>query len=322
MQTLALSRFELYPEYMATIKDVAQLAGVNPSTVSRVFNGTAKISSRTIDLVRDAAHKLGYRPNKTASALASRRSPVELTAVVVPRLDHPFFQRVLAGIHRELARHTVGIVVAALEPDPAFAWELLRRLDPAGVICLSLRPDQLKDIGKRRVVLADFRGELNAVYVDHYAGGRMAARYLQKRGVRLPLLLWDRVPTPGLSERREGFLSVWKGPVRELWAPQNRKQAIAVLEKSRVASEADGFFCYCDEMAFGVLEWQRRRKTNLPLVGYDDHPEAAAYGLTTVAQPAVQMGEVAAQLVRRLEEFQEHRGPSVRLNPRLIVRAT
>lgn len=94
---------------MATLKDVAELAGVTVTTVSRVLNNRGYISDKTRQAVYDAMKRLDYRPNELARSLSKQRTNV--IGVIVPSAAHPFFCRVVSFLEQEAARHGYKIML-------------------------------------------------------------------------------------------------------------------------------------------------------------------------------------------------------------------
>ena len=91
---------------MATLKDVAELAGVTVTTVSRVLNNRGYISDKTRQAVYEAMKRLDYRPNELARSLSKRRTNV--IGVIVPSVAHPYFCRVVSFLEQEAARQAVA----------------------------------------------------------------------------------------------------------------------------------------------------------------------------------------------------------------------
>src|SRR4051794_22154419 len=101
---------------MATIYEVASLAGVSPATVSRVFNGLTVSDDKT-RRVRDAAEKLGFTPNKTAQRLRNQTS--ELIALLIPDIENPFFTALARGVEDRAQQSGYSVVLCNTDDDPA-----------------------------------------------------------------------------------------------------------------------------------------------------------------------------------------------------------
>ncbi len=305
---------------MTTIRDVAALAGVHPSTVSRVLSGKAPITAEVTERVRSAAHKLGFKINRAARVLGLRENLPTYAAVILPRIDHPFFQRILKGLHQGLFGAGVGILVLTLEPEPLATQELLKRLDPDILLPVSLSIDHNLDLSGHNVLWLDSGIGLPGLDIDHKLGGYLAADYLAEKRVTYPLFLAEKKTTPGQTARLASFTEKWTGEIGIFSTVQNREQAyVDFLSKAR-HKKFDGIFCFCDEIAFGIQKALKELNLNIPLIGYDDHPDAAISGLTTIAQPAEELGRRAGELVKDYLAGKGWPDTRVLLPPRLQIR--
>src|SRR3954451_24923965 len=104
-------------ERQATLADVARVAQVATSTASRALQESPRISESTKSRVRAAARGLGYRPNRVAQSLRSRRA--SLVGIVVPDIGAPFFSRVVKGAQWVLEQNGIAVLVMNTEREPA-----------------------------------------------------------------------------------------------------------------------------------------------------------------------------------------------------------
>ncbi|GAB1817754.1 LacI family DNA-binding transcriptional regulator [Herbidospora sp. RD11066] len=211
---------------MATIYEVAALAGVSPATVSRVFNGNT-VSEEKQRLVRDAAQKLGFTPNKTARRL--RKQSSEVICLLVPDIENPFFTALARGVEDRAQESGFSVVLCNTDDDPAKELRYLQIAASehmAGVI-LSPASDEV-DLGAiaslgRPVVAVDRTTPypVDAVKIDNRAAGIAATTALVEAGFRRIACIagpagieetedrylgWKQVVTARKTLVRDGFL--------------------------------------------------------------------------------------------------------------------
>lgn len=211
---------------MATIYEVAALAGVSPATVSRVFNGNT-VSEEKQRLVRDAAQQLGFTPNKTARRL--RKQSSEIICLLVPDIENPFFTALARGVEDRAQESGFSVVLCNTDDDPAKELRYLQIAaseQMAGVI-LSPASDEV-DLGAiaslgRPVVAVDRTTPypVDAVKIDNRAAGIAATTALVDAGFRRIACIagpagieetedrylgWKQVVTARRTLVRDGFL--------------------------------------------------------------------------------------------------------------------
>ena len=302
------------------MKDVARHAGVSVSTVSYVLNDSGPVASSRRARVLDAVRVLNYTPNESARNL-KRRSTSSI-GLVVPDLTNQFFALVAEGVERAAAERDVLVVLCAPEatdrPEPIHARLLQgQRLD--GVIYLSgagAAPSSILELAKSGpVVLVDERipgFNLPAVVADSRRGAREVAAYVLAQGHRRlaiiggPPVLWTA--DQRLAGYREAIAAAALDPDDVPVAVGNYRQESGFelaeqLLSGPLETRPTALLCANDQMAIGAIEYCRTAKIRIPkhlsIVGFDDVPIARliAPALTTVRQPAREMGYAAAQLL-------------------------
>jgi LacI family transcriptional regulator len=198
---------------MATIYEVAALAGVSPATVSRVLNGAA-VSAEKQRAVRDAAAKLAFVPNKTARRLRKQRS--EIIALLVPDIENPFYTALARGVEDRAQRSDFSVVLCNTDDDPAKELRYLQIANSeqmAGVI-LSPASDEV-DLGAiaslgRPVVAVDRTTPypVDAVKVDNRAAGIAATTALYAAGYRRIACIAGPVGIEATEDRFLGWRQV------------------------------------------------------------------------------------------------------------------
>ena len=311
---------ESRPARRPTMKDVARHAGVSVSTVSYVLNDSGPVAPTRRTRVLDAVRVLNYTPNESARSLKKRST--SSIGLVVPDLTNQFFALVAEGVERAAAERNVLVVLCAPEatdrPEPIHARLLQgQRLD--GVIYLSgagASPSSILELAKSGpVVLVDERipgFDLPAVVADSRRGAREVAAYVLAQGHRRlaiiggPPVLWTA--DQRLSGYREAIAAASLDPDAVPVAVGDYRQEsgfrlAAELLAGPVQDRPTALLCANDQMAIGAIEYCRsagiRVPEDLSVVGFDDVPIARliAPALTTVGQPAREMGSAAANLL-------------------------
>ncbi|MFJ9247272.1 LacI family DNA-binding transcriptional regulator [Streptomyces sp. NPDC101776] len=306
-----------------TSRDVARLAGVSHTAVSFVFNGRAEgnLSSATQERIREAATRLGYRPDPVARGLRRRRTAV-IGLVTDEIASSPFAGRLLRGAMETAwdSDHLVLTVDSGGDPvkeDAAVAELLDRRVDGIIYAAMSLRRVRVPE-GLRRThsVLANCLPEddsLPAVVPAERAGGRTAARLLLGAGHRR-LAVIGGLDDIASAERTRGFREVLRAEgvtVPKEWIVRSGGEisagyagALRLFDGVEPDRRPTGVLCYNDRVAAGVLHAATRLGIEVPadlsVVGYDDQEHMAAFltpPLTSVALPHRAMGEAAARLL-------------------------
>lgn len=325
-----------------TMQDVADAAGVSLGTVSHVLSGSHPVRPETRERVERAVQVLAFSPNRVARALAGDRSST--IAVLLPDIANPFFAELARGAEDVLGRADYAVVFGNSDNDAGKERRYLsnfgeRRVD--GVIALTTAGADAQELrqltAQMPVVLVDrvmrgWRGD--TVVGDNEAGMMLAVRHLAQLGHRrIALINGD----PGLStaiERRGGFLR----------AASDEGLDIRLLSDGAFTYES-GFdqartvlalpvpptaVCAANDLlALAVLgaaaEMGRRVPRDLSVVGYDDivFARVASPALTTIHQPAYDMGAAAADLLlERLRKSTERAARRVVMKPQLVVRAS
>jgi LacI family transcriptional regulator len=312
---------------VATIKDVAKLAGVDTSTVSRVLRDDPNQAVRpeTRERIKEAARLLRYRPNAVGRSLRTRRT--DTFAVVVPTLDNPGFVEVIRGIQMEAARRGKLVMLVerrAVEGDEGtldksqelFASLVLDGRADGLIAAFATIDDQLlTGLAERRVPLVlvnrrmkDLHG---SVAVDDEAGAKLAAEHLISLGHR-DLAFVGFEPETDTSRRREaGFRKAMKQHGLRVdqrrmvrGTPTKAGGATAGLALLDAAEQRPTGIVVSNLLgALGVLQAARERGLRVPddlsVVAFNDHPIADDTNppLTTVRMPNLAMGRTAMELI-------------------------
>ncbi len=306
----------------ATLNQVAAEAGVSRATVSRVVNGSPKVSPEVRRSVERAVARLGYTPNLAARSLVTRRSDsigVVITEPTDRLFQDPFFPRLLRGISGELADHGLQLVLLMPENERdesrVAAYVASGHVD--GAILVSLHgadplPGQLLARDVALVTAARPPQGVSASYVDvdNRDGARTAVTYLLELGRRRIATIAGPADMPAGLDRLLGYrealqrAGVAGDPALEATADFTIEGgADAMAQLLERAPDIDAVFVASDLMAAGALGVLRAAGRSIPgdvaVIGYDDSAIAVTTDppLTSVRQPIEEMGR---ELVRLL----------------------
>ncbi|MFE5710759.1 LacI family DNA-binding transcriptional regulator [Streptomyces sp. NPDC056501] len=332
-----------------TLEEVAARAGVGRGTVSRVINGSPKVSEQAKAAVEQAVAELGYVPNRAARALAGSRT--DAVALVIPETEarlfaEPYFLDIIRGVSAELADADKQLLLTLIRSEQErqrFEQYLAaQRVD--GVLLVSVHgddplPDQVRALGLPAVLNGRRREDERVAFVDsdNTGAGRTAVAHLAARGRRGiatitgPLDMY--VARCRLDGYREGLADAGLAPDEELVAngdftEEGGRRAMRELLDRRPA--LDAVFAASDVMAAGARAVLRAAGRRVPedvaLVGVDDSAVARHMDppLTSVRQPIEEMGRTMARLL--LQEIaapsEQDEQPRRMLPTELVVRAS
>jgi DNA-binding LacI/PurR family transcriptional regulator len=299
------------------MKDVAREAGVSVSTVSYVVNDSGPVAEDRRARVLEAVRRLGFTPNESARSL--KRQRVASIGLIVPDLQNGFFALVAEGVGDVAREQDVLVVLCstdASEEREAYHAGLLRSQRLDGVVHLSgtgASPGALVELAaSHAVVFVDERVPgLDVPFVgsDSRRGARAVARHVLEQGHRRvaivsgPPALWTSEQR--VAGYREAIAAAGLDPDdAPLRSGDYRQESGRACAEALLAVPPDerptAILCANDLMALGVLEHCRAAGLDVPgdvsVVGFDDMPVAGLVtpGLTTVSQPAREMGRQAA----------------------------
>ncbi|WP_069769669.1 LacI family DNA-binding transcriptional regulator [Streptomyces sp. LUP30] len=329
-----------------TLEEVAARAGVGRGTVSRVINGSPRVSDATRAAVEAAVAELGYVPNTAARALAANRT--DAIALVVPESEtrffaEPYFSDMLKGVGAELSDTEMQLLLifAGSDKERRRLAEYLAAHRVDGVLLVSVHADDpLPDLLAQLEIPAVISGprsaseSLASVDSDNYGGGRSAAEHLLARGCREIAHITGRLDVYGAQRRVDGYREALRDAGHTAdeqlieqgdFTEEGGRRAMAALLDRRPG--LDAVFAGSDVMAAGARQVLRERGRRIPddvaLVGYDDSAIARHMDppLTSVRQPIEEMGRRMIDLL--LSEIADS-SPTVSRGPerRQVVLAT
>ncbi|WP_430514539.1 LacI family DNA-binding transcriptional regulator [Pannonibacter phragmitetus] len=322
-----------------TAAEVAKLAGVSRSAVSRTFTPDAYVSPAVREKVLRAADELGYRVNRLAKDLQTSRS--SMVAIVGARFYEPY----VAGLLDDLSAALIGqglhaLLLNASSQDMTALLNLVLEYRVRAVIVLSGAPpreliDQCLRARQRMILINRHMEdvEAGAIETDDRMGGRLAAERLLAAGRQRLCVVRSGADTPSQRRRAAGFLERLdeEGIACERWvAGRGNYEAGCEAARSLLRGSGpaiDGVFAATDRTALGFLNTSRFEMgvsvpQDVSVIGFDDIPEAAwsSHNLTTIRQSAPDV--VAAVLTLLAEEDGGTESRRVSIPVTLVERGT
>ncbi|MGW1339590.1 LacI family DNA-binding transcriptional regulator [Kribbella sp. NPDC002412] len=305
----------------ATLREVAERAGVSVRTVSNVVNDFPQVAPETRARVQRALDELGYQPNAVARTL--RRGRSGLIALVLPELDVPYFAELTRAVIEQAASAGYTVVVDQTDGDPVRERELVMRGNRAAMFDgLIFNPLALGDADLRDrpsstpVVLLGERvvqGGLDHIMIDNVGAAELATRHLIDLGRQRIAAIGDQSDESRKTGqlRTQGYRSALHAAdmevVSELIRPteffHRSDGAAAMAELLALPDPPDAVFCYNDLLALGALRTILSRGLRVPgdiaLVGFDDIEDGrySTPSLTTIRPDKTQIAKHAVQLL-------------------------
>jgi len=323
-----------------SIKDIARLARVSHSTVSRALNGSDEVSAATVARIRRIAEQTGYRASAAARSLVMGRS--DMIGVVVTNIADPFVAGVVSGIEDMAEQHGYSVFLANSNGEAEREVRVVRSFEERrvdGIIVTSSRVGALYVPLLERmqvpVVLLNNQHPsqfAHSVLIDNEGASVTATRHLIGLGHRRIAYLGDRFGHQSDKERYEGYRRALREAGIEYSAdlvahgdgkPEGGEEAMARLLALRNPPTA--VFCYNDMSALGAMRRIRDSGWRIPgdvsVAGFDDLyiSRYLEPPLTTVRQPMRQMGRMAMETLLHIFDgpYSTH---NLRVEGQLVVR--
>lgn len=330
------------PGPRATLREVAELAGVSLKTVTNVVHGRANVRESTRDRVLAAIEEVGYHPNLSARNLALGRAGT--IALVVPQLDMPYFASLAMHVLEAAEQAGWFVLIVQTHGDAEAERRLLRgafpqRLDgvifdPLHVTAQEIRdrvdPTPLVIIGE-----TPYRGLADHVGIDNAAAARAAVDHLVETGRRRIAMIGASLESAEGS-RRDGYLDgvrahglawqpAWVRPVAANTGEEGAAATAALLDDVAPGERPDAIFCATDWLALGAIRELTMRGIRVPddvaVVGFDD----IAYGrvstptLSTIASARDEIARLAVESLER-QQHEPVEPREIAAGFRLVVR--
>lgn len=328
---------------MASIRDVAEMAGVSISTVSRVITGSANVESGTRARVEEAIRETKYRPNLNARSLRSRSG--QLVGLALPKIIHETFSTIIHYAEQEAHKMGYGLIIGNTEDDPererAFIDDLLSRNVDAIVFSRVSDASQLPEGARERglpIVVIDRVIEhetITSIETDNREAGRLVANLFLKGGHRNIGTVTGPKNVRSVRERDAGFMNTLEAAGIEMPSAQHLE---GNFEFDSGVSAAEAFlelvelptaiWAQCDLAAVGLLRRFSQAGVRVPedvsLVGMDNVPisKMVVPSLTTVDQPFEEFCRRAFHIIHHQLEDPSYQPPErvLQIRPSIVIR--
>lgn len=327
---------------MANIRDVAKVAGVSIATVSRALSNPETVSKASLKKVHEAMEQVNYKPNMLARNF--RRHRAYSIVVMVPNLANTFFATVVRGIEDIAQQHGYSVLLGDTRDQISREEEYLKLVETRqadGVI--QLRPHWEGDstLPKEDIIAVNACGCENTPYpcvrIDNAEASRTATEYLLSLGHKRIGVIMGLSENPHTIDRLKGYKQALKKagiPFEDdllaegeftMWSGLNAAQHfIRMPEEERPTA----ILSMNDEMAIGAIKAFKNVGIKIPeeisITGFDDIEVSrfAEPALTTINQPAEEIGRSAANMLLRLIEGKEVRHKDYILPYEFVVRSS
>ena len=299
---------------MATIKEVARAAGVSVASVSRFINSPGSVSKEAAARISRAVAALDYHPNSIGRSLRTTRSNSIL--VLIPSIENGFLSRVIRGIQNVGNRRGVSILIGITESRVEIErsyLNMVRSHSVDGVISVSssVGAAALREIAREFPLIqcSEYCApDIPYITIDNFAAAREMVGRLIRRGCRRPGLILADIDILSVRERERGFYqalrdySLAPDPTLVVKAPLGFTGGRRAAEQM-LPLGPDGIFAAADILALGVLKVALDRgirvPQDLPVAGFDgiQRSRESTPSLTTVLQPAYEIGRTAAEMI-------------------------
>lgn len=328
---------------MATIKEVADYAGVSVATVSRVLNQTGYVSDDLRQRVQEAAARLQYRPSRVAKSL--RRQKTETVGVLVPQLDQPFFSKLTFAIQQRLLGDgyytLVGSSIEDSEAEAAYIEMLVgQRVDGVVIVPTGTNSGNVERLLNYDipVVMVDRDipqlTDLDRVMCDNQGGAFTATQHLLELGHRRISFIGGPAYSEPVKARQRGVEAALKTHGMALspdqfitgQLPQFEMGYTAARDLLRQSPRPTAIFAFSDVTAIGAIHAANELGIRIPedisIIGFDNIPMAAyTYPeLTTVSQPIQAMGRAAGDLLMKRIQGDTSSVQRITLETALVIR--
>jgi DNA-binding LacI/PurR family transcriptional regulator len=329
-----------HPLWSPSIKDIARLAHVSHSTVSRALQNSPLVKAGTAEKIRKIAHESGYRASAVARGLVTRKT--RTIGLVVTTIADPFTSEVVSGIDQAASAHGYSVFLADSGADPEREKRVVQtfaeqRVD--GIVVTSSRVGALylPLLSEMRVPIVLINDQhpgafVHSVMIANFEGSRAAANHLIALGHRRIGYIGDKFGYQSDTERFGGYRAALEAagisvvPELAVHGDGKPEEAMRAMESLLNLHEPPtAVCCYNDRTALGAMRQIRAHRLRVPddisIVGFDDIFLAAYTDppLTTIRQPMRNMGVLAMESLFQLMSGEE-KEIRIKVDPELVVR--
>jgi LacI family transcriptional regulator len=331
---------------VASIRDVAKAAGVSLGTVSNAINRPEILAPRTLRKVQKVIEDMGFVPNASARNLRAGRNRV--IGLVVPDISNPFFTDLARGVNNAAFAAKYVVILCNTDESSEKESQYLDVLSAQNVEGILITPARettraLASVTEKgiRLALVDRPAhglQACSVAVNDSYGGSLALTHLYELGHRSIVLLTGSGDIPQVADRNAGIRETLneipaadRPKIIELRLDSMSASNAYEVTRKKIDSEIDftGMVCGNDLIALGAIRALREKNIAVPedisVIGYDDIDFAVSANvpLTSISQPAYELGFAAAELIiSECENPERHVHQRIEFQPRLIVRSS
>jgi len=329
---------------MATgLKDIAEHLGISVSTVSRVINGKGRVGKETREKVLKAIKELNYQPNEIARSLKLQRT--RTIGVIVPDISNAFYANIIKGIEKATRENDQSIIVCNSDENIKMEEEyvqLLAQKQVMGLIIASVggNPEVFKQYRQHELPivfidnLPQIKDNYDYVAIDNYKASYKLAEHLIEQGYRKFALITGPLNQSTALERQEGFIKCLEDNSIEI----NKKliasgefkleSGYSIMSKWLKQIEIEkplALFAANNFIAYGAIKAINEAGLKIPedvaVVCFDavDVTGLIKPQITSVNQPAFEIGTIAANIILRKENKKIKAYEKVILEPDLVI---
>ena len=328
------------------ITDIAKMANVSPSTVSRVVNNSAKgVGEKTREKILKIIQETNYKPNQVARSLVTKKS--NIIGLIVPDISNTHFSSLVCAVEEVATEYGYNVILLNCNNDPDKERQHLIYLSDsnvAGIIYYNLDTIKNKDVIEAIKILKckpdnfDFSNdEIKTTYLQHGEGMFDLTKYLVDMGHRQFAYIYGPKELPTFSLRYKGFIECLSKENIEFdnnmmkYCTANKEGGYSAMRE--FVNERKKFTCVIcanDDMAFGAMKLLHERGLNVPedisIVGFDNvaFAEITIPALTTMNNPIYEMGKRTAKiLIDKINgNDKDYQNIYIPYKPELVIRET
>ena len=327
---------------MATIKDVARMAGVSTTTVSHVINKTRFVAEATQKKVLAAVDELNYAPSAVARSL--KCNTTRTIGMLVTKSTNPFFAEVVHGVEEYLYGEGYTLILCNTEGNLAKQRDYLRmlaekRVDGLLVMCSDLDEQLLQLLERQKdlpMVIMDWGPEspqTDNIQDNAELGGYVATKFFIEHGHKAIGCLTGHSEKVACRERLKGFRKAMSEAglaVNEDWLLEGDFECESAVKAAEafiaMKERPTAIFCFNDIMAMGLISTFQQAGIRVPddvsIIGYDNIDLAPYFAppLTTIHQPKRRLGKSAVEILMQRVKDKTHETQVFEMIPELVIR--
>lgn len=299
---------------MASIRDVAKLAGVSPATVSRVMNSTANVTQEKREKVLNAIKQTDFVPNEVARSLFKKSS--KTIGLIIPSIQNPYFTQMADIIDRTAKKNGYNIILCNVEHNleqEKSAVQRLTALNINGIIIASNNNELKHELSQCEVPvvvidsLFDTKNVNAYIYCDYYQGGRLAAKHLHECNCKNIVCIKGPQNLFTAQTRYKGskdFCIQNNITLHSIECDYDFHAGMAVTEKLLNSyPNVDGIIACNDIVAISIYKILHKKNIAVPnqinLIGFDDIHFSSLMSpeITTIHQPIEKMAKKAISII-------------------------